>query len=501
MRIKRIERLWGGISPRLLSLLGLALLSGLSGCQQTELVFTPTAEPSLPEFTRLAQAPEVAPVILASSVELEQIALTAHLQWHRFAANASGLNGLRLVALSPDRPYANVDVLRQAFELWRIERLADTELPCANTLFLQAGLHSLTLGLNCPAGPVVSEEALALLLSFWQQEALQGVDPAEVRRQLKLAKHIEAFSGSEIERLWMQRVLGETHPYNQALNDKALADSLDGAALQRVHQQARAQSRWTLLSSGEGAVDPQRLAAYRTRLQPLLAASALDGPAGGLGAPALTQGGEADDVPTILLLDAPGSVQTQVRIGYGLGQGDLGAPAATVESCQILASWLGRGFSGRLFYDLREVRGLTYGIYGRCFDNPLSTTLKFYGSTRLEHTGAFVAGVLDHLALARNEPIGDAELAALRQYERSALRLQQSTPAGRQQWHIQRLLQGERPPWQQSLDTITPAQLSQRARAVLAPAPWVILRGDADKIVPDLQEKLPDWRVQLTTID
>ncbi|MGS0725810.1 insulinase family protein, partial [Shewanella sp. 0m-11] len=162
-------------------------------------------------------------------------------------------------------------------------------------------------------------------------------------------------------------------------------------------------------------------------------------------------------------------------------------------------------FSGRLYYDLREVRGLTYGIYGRCFDNPLSRTLKFYGSTKLEHSGAFISGVLDHLALASQTPASTAEVSTLKNYLTSQQMLRQASYRAVEFDSIKQLVRGYEPEREQKeaarLAALTPAQLQQIASSVFNNTPYIVIRGDSDKIREDIKQKLPEWNIVNASVD
>ncbi|MEZ9593335.1 insulinase family protein [Shewanella sp. 10N.261.52.F9] len=495
----------------------LALCSSLVltavGCQQTQVEFTATAEPQLPVFDVLAGAPEVTalqyrPLPAATQVTLanEQ---TSPLAIYLFNDTPSKLHHLSLVAYSVE-PMTNLDVLVNAFSEkihWLVQQ---TPLSCAESLRIRPTMHSLTLSIDCPDSPLIATE---LLMQFWQNDGLAEIDIAKVRRQLKLGKHINAYSGAEIDDVWAQKILGEQHIYNQALDDKTLADELDLAKLNKVRDSIFAQSQWAFFADKRLEQDVDLSANVIKQFSSITNVPRLSSTANSSSKNALsTQSSDrktafvepSNTNKTLYLIDAPGSVQTQVRIGYPLSQptdhnGDNDSKLDAIQNCKLLASWLGRSFSGRLYYDLREVRGLTYGIYGRCFDNPLSLTLKFYGSTKLEHTGAFIDGVLDHLALATETPISTTELGALTTYLTSQKILRQSNYRALELDTIKLLIRGDSSQQEQReasrLANLTPKQLQRIASSVFNNVPYIVIRGDADKISADINNKLPDWNI------
>ncbi|MCK8044381.1 insulinase family protein [Shewanella sp. 1CM18E] len=480
-----------------------ATLFSLLGCQQTQIEFTPTAEPSLPVFNSLQGAPSVAPLTSTStttssnealSIEaLPQNPFNSELKLYSLDNTLSGLNHISLVAYS-QQPLQNLDVLIQALTEKVTWIAQQSSLACSESLRIRASIHSLTMSIDCPDSPKL---ASSLLIQFWQADSFNEIDIANVRRQLKLAKHINAYSGAEIDNVWAKKILGEQHIYNQALNDKSLADELDLAKLNQVRDKIISQSKWAVITNqslaknsefnAKLAQDLAALTAKSQQVAPLpLSTFKLEVPA-------------SNSQKTLFIIDAPGSVQTQVRIGYPLtvNQQNQQQTADDIQDCKLLASWLGRSFSGRLYHDLREVRGLTYGIYGRCFDNPLSRTLKFYGSTKLEHSGAFISGVLDHLALTTESSASIDEVSALKTYLTSQKILRQASYRAIEADRIKQLIRGNSTEQQQAqnqrLDALTPEQLQTIAQSVFLNTPYIVIRGDRAKIESDIKQKLPEW--------
>ncbi|MBL4912703.1 insulinase family protein [Shewanella schlegeliana] len=483
--------------------LTIGLLLSVVGCQQTHIEFTPIAEPSLPVFDKLQGAPQLPALEISQSPPQSFTLVTPKLKLYPLNDTLSTLNHLSLVAYS-QAPMVNLDVIVAAFAEKSRWLAQQSSLACAESLRIRPSMHSLTISIDCPDSPALASE---LLMQFWQVGSFDEIDIANVRRQLKLAKHINAYSGAEIDDVWAKKILGEQHVYNQALNDKALADELDLDKLNQVKKQILAQSNWALLINSSLEQDKVFISALSQQFEsnmastpstpsvinseantkPNLSNSTVNNPAIPL----------SNDSKTLFIIDAPGSVQTQVRIGYPLDANNKNIDS--IQDCKLLASWLGRSFSGRLYYDLREVRGLTYGIYGRCFDNPLSRTLKFYGSTKLEHTGAFISGVLDHLTLATQAPASTLEVDALTTYLTSQKMLRQANFRAVEVDTIKALIRGDTPEQEQQaadrLAALTPQQLQQIASLVFNSTPYIVIRGDADKISVDIKDKLPEWNI------
>ncbi len=489
-------------SIALIGYLGLYLL----GCQQTHIKFTDSATTTLPQFDKIQAAPAVNTMRFKPKHSAEQIIHIDGSKLFVFSDPQSGLDKLTLVAYSK-QPFANVDVLLAAFEEKRRWLSAKQSLSCVDSIRFRPSLHSIAISISCHQLPV---EAATLLSSFWQPDSFNEIDISNIKRQLKLAKHINAFSGAEINTVWAKTILGEAHIYNQALNDSELADKLTLASLDAVKDKILSQSSWAVLSNQALITDEKSLAntllSNAAALSVAVKAATDNGDDAQKNQPDIALGNEPKN---LYIIDAPGSVQTQIRVGYPLPRKSSTSAtnqaqvildnSAGAQDCQLLASWLGRSFSGRLYYDLREVRGLTYGIYGRCYDNPLSRTIKFYGSTQLQHTGAFIDGVLKHLTLAADSPVSQAELKAIKTYNSSKLLLRQDNPIALEVDTISQLTSGYSPAFQQmfadKIDQLSANELQAIASNVFSRTPYIVIRGDLDKITPDLQQKLPQWRL------
>ena len=108
----------------------------------------------------------------------------------------------------------------------------------------------------------------------------------------------------------------------------------------------------------------------------------------------------------IILVDRPGTVQTQIRVGHlGFNRLDPDWHAAFVFS-----DIFGRGFNSRINRVIRIERGLTYGAWGGF--NGQRFTGNFIGSTftRPETTAEAVQAILDVMEGMRSAPVTDHEL-------------------------------------------------------------------------------------------
>ncbi|OUS51067.1 peptidase M16 [Shewanella sp. SACH] len=513
----------------------------LSACQQTQIVFTPTEPPSLASFeipypldNHLPESGVIIPATDPMFSDEVHTELDLPYQLHRLASVQSTYdlssnslsNRVSLAVISPQTPFNNPDILQIALQEKARALAISLADPCLETFSIRVSLHSINLSLTCPDDV---NHIYGLLVQFWQPNTFidattAPVDIDNIRRQLKLNKHLNAFSGAEIDKQWREKLLGPEHPYNKVLNNDALFDTLSLKQLQQIQQQAASQAQWHLFLPNMQAKNAEFDLQASIKLWPLLTTSFPK------------SSPQADKLETttpkqtkkIFLIDAPGSVQTQVRLGYRIDyridhsinhaightvDSELGDMSETNQlssqevtlSCRSLSALMGRSFSGRLYYDLREKRGLTYGIYGQCANAPLSSSIKFYGSTAIEHTGAFVVGILDHLALVKTQSASQGEINALKTYLIGEDLLSQDNSIQRENQYLQQLATGltqvDVQKLNAELQALTPKRLQQLANGAFSGEPLIILRGDIDRIIPDLTSKLPEWQLERVKVD
>ncbi|MGI2122330.1 M16 family metallopeptidase [Shewanella baltica] len=524
----------------------------LSACQQTQIVFTPTEPPSLASFdtpypldNHLPESGIIIPATDPMFSDEVHTELNLPYQLHRLASvqsnhdlNSNNLsthalssntlssntlsNRISLAAISPQAPFNNPDILQIALQEKARALAISLADPCLETFSIRVSLHSINLSLTCPDDV---NHIYGLLVQFWQPNTFidattAPVDIDNIRRQLKLNKHLNAFSGAEIDKLWREKLLGPEHPYNKVLNNDELFDSLNLKQLQQIQQQAASQAQWHLFLPNMQAKNAEFDLQASIKQWPMLTKS--------LPKSLSKSSPQADKLETttpkqtkkIFLIDAPGSVQTQVRLGYRIDHaightvdselGDMSEKSQLNSqeialSCRSLSALMGRSFSSRLYYDLREKRGLTYGIYGQCANAPLSTSIKFYGSTAIEHTGAFVVGILDHLALVKTQSASQGEINALKTYLMGEDVLSQDNSIQRENQYLQQLATGltqvDVQQLNAELQALTPKRLLQLANGAFSGEPLIILRGDVDRIIPDLTSKLPEWQLERVKVD
>jgi predicted Zn-dependent peptidase len=115
----------------------------------------------------------------------------------------------------------------------------------------------------------------------------------------------------------------------------------------------------------------------------------------------------------IAVVDRPASVQSNVTIASTINL-KQGAPNAIASA--VMSNILGGGFSGRLFANLREKHGFTYGAYASIAPNQEVGLFSAEASVRNEKTDSSIQELLREINIIRNEKVGDTELSRMKNY-------------------------------------------------------------------------------------
>ncbi len=118
------------------------------------------------------------------------------------------------------------------------------------------------------------------------------------------------------------------------------------------------------------------------------------------------------DQLTINLVDRPGSVQSNILVcGRGIPRNNPDVPEVGV-----LNSILGGGFSGRLFQNLREKHGYTYGSSSGFAMNKVTGIFSASAEVRNAVTVPAIEEIFNEIRRIDAEPVPDPELDMQRQY-------------------------------------------------------------------------------------
>lgn len=109
----------------------------------------------------------------------------------------------------------------------------------------------------------------------------------------------------------------------------------------------------------------------------------------------------------VALVDRPSAVQSVIDITYPV---ELKSGSPDVIKSRVLNSILGGGMAGRLFINLREDKGYTYGAYSSLSADPFIGNFNAGASVRNEVTDSAVYQFLYELNRIKDEPVTKDEL-------------------------------------------------------------------------------------------
>jgi zinc protease len=154
--------------------------------------------------------------------------------------------------------------------------------------------------------------------------------------------------------------------------------------------------------------------------------SQFGGWAGGATEPLSVQVTARSDEPQVVIVDRPGAVQSEVRIGH------LGVPrsAANYFSIVVMNAILGGMFSSRLNLNLRERHGYTYGASSGFAMRRHAGSFVVSTAVQTEVTAAAVTEIFNELRHIREAPVSEAELQDARNYFAGVFPLRLQTTDG-----------------------------------------------------------------------
>jgi len=115
----------------------------------------------------------------------------------------------------------------------------------------------------------------------------------------------------------------------------------------------------------------------------------------------------------VAIVDRPASVQSVVSVATTV---DLVQGTSSVIPSSVMNNILGGGFSGRLFANLREQHGFTYGAYSSLAPNRQVGMFEAESSVRNEKTDSAIQEILAEINKIRNDKVGENELARMKNY-------------------------------------------------------------------------------------
>jgi len=193
----------------------------------------------------------------------------------------------------------------------------------------------------------------------------------------------------------------------------------------------------------------------------------------------------------VVLVNRPTSVQSVVKIAYPLALKYNDADAIAV---QLLNNILGGGSTGRLFMNLREKRGYTYGAYSSIAPDKIVGNFSANASVRTEVTDSAVYQFLSELKRLDDKTISEEEVASSKAVLSGNFGRSLEQPATIARFAINTELQDLPKDYYRNylknLDAVTVEQLNSIAPKYIKPNnAYIVVVGNTD----DFQDKLKTY--------
>lgn len=209
----------------------------------------------------------------------------------------------------------------------------------------------------------------------------------------------------------------------------------------------------------------------------------------------------------VVVIDRPGSAQTEIRVGH------LGIARTDPEfiATDLLVRILGGEGANRLFGVLRSDRGLTYGASADLNTYKSSGEFVAETDTRTEATGEVLRLMVDQFWRLQRETVNPAELRGAQEFMSGNFPLSIETPAAIAQQVLAHLFYGldlsEIEAYLLRVNRVTPADIQAVAKSFLKPDRLsIVLVGDASAFAGQLKaagfeefERIPLAQLDLNT--
>ena len=339
----------------------------------------------------------------------------------------------------------------------------------------------LTLSLTVPRGRL--EPALELLGEMLREPAFPAHEVDRLREQ-RLNELLQAAAqpGRRAERTFLGHIYDPASPYARPLGgDEETVPRLDRAELVARHESHLDPAQATLILAGDmEGLDPVAMA--QAQFGSWRAAPGVPGTA-----PTPVPAVPAAGAHATIVVDRPGSPQSEVRIGHVGLRRRIPDYHATI----VLTTMLGGLFNSRLQRLLREEKGYTYHI-SASFDFRRSPgPFAVRTAVQTEVTAPAVSEALGVLRRLTADAPTPAELSEASEFLIGVFPLRFESPeqvAGAIAGLVtQELPDDELDRYRPAVAAVTASDVVAAASHIRPDAAAVVLVGDAERVVPDLE--------------
>jgi predicted Zn-dependent peptidase len=198
------------------------------------------------------------------------------------------------------------------------------------------------------------------------------------------------------------------------------------------------------------------------------------------------------DKLVVHLVDRPASAQAEIVVGNLA----LARNHPDWEKAYLANQVLGADATGRLFMDIREEKGLTYGIYSSVSTGQAPGTFEIGTSTKTKSAGEMLTAIFDHLRRIREEPMPAEDVARVQAKITGSFPLQLETAdqiAGKvSETLIYGLPADYYKVYRDKIAAVTPEDAATAAKKYMHAIPHVVVVGKAKKIEEQIKQALPE---------
>jgi zinc protease len=410
-------------------------------------------------------------------------------------------NGLRVIVFENERlPLVS---LRLAFESGDINDPKDsTGLTSAVASMITEGTQAYTSlqlaekveRLGASLGANASDDftiVAASCLSLYTSEIMQLLAEVFLRPTFPESE-LDLYRRNTIEHLKFQRsqpgfLAGEqaaklvygNHPYSKVSPNAADIEKLDRVALSQFHSASFIPNNAMLIAVGDVKRDE-----FISELNDLFAEWQQ-------GTPATEKFSEppARAYRSLTVVDRPGSAQSNIVLT------NLGVKRTDPDYFPLIVmnQVLGAGASSRVFMNLREEKGYTYGAYTRLETKRLAGDFEGTAEVRTAVTGDSLKEFFYEFDRIRDEKVGDAELADAKNFLTGVFPLRAETQEGLTNLIVNQHLYGLPDDYLQTyrdnVDAVTADDIQRVARNLVRPDEMaIVIVGDAKEVLPQAEK-------------
>ena len=337
----------------------------------------------------------------------------------------------------------------------------------------------------------VLKKDLKLALTLVADQVINPAFPADALAKLKEKsktglKAAKSNPDHLADTLFGMAAYPEGHPYGRPLETDEQIDSVTIPALVKFHGDFyRSNNAFLILSGDITPAEAQAVVEPTFSKWKPISGTAPVNPLNGF------RQYKLPEKLVVHLVDRPGSAQSEVRVGNLA----LARKHPDWIKFQVASDILGGGSTGRLFLDVREEKGLTYGVYTRMEAGQAPGTWSIWTKTKTSTTDKMLTALFGHIKAMRDADPTEKEFTDAVTESIGSFPLAIETAdqvAGR----VRTVLTFGLAPdyWKTYRDEVRKVQLADvkaMATKYMHATPVVVIVGRADKVEPQIKAALP----------